>query len=280
MPKSFNCTEISKIFTGQPFDKLGVVVLLISLQYHCITPLAILMGSALMYLANLGVDPVHLSFVYGFNTKKYILPIPVIAVYIFLLYYAGSDLCRRFCTDIVQLLVSAEYFKKILKHIRKQSRSHLLEAMKMYRDIGILMNIGLESACFLLGQLMVVGYVGSMICGSVTIVGYQLLPPHIYWIAPTFTLFAWMLMVCGLPYATEIYRISQDMLREWKWRLANTVLMPSLSFKILHRKVRVLRPIFGRIWSFRKLDTETLTTYLASVAERTMNVIIYLKLIK
>ncbi|CAL8132902.1 unnamed protein product [Orchesella dallaii] len=220
--------EICKLKTGVKCDIIGIVVNILSLYFGLVGPFLLTGSGIVMCLTN----------------------------------GEGMRVC---CAAVVFIIAALQCTHCVLQRIQRISKANINRAIQEYNAFNVLHLAGSSEIWFITYITLGVGYAVVMISASATVMGFDLLPPQIYWFAPALTMVCVALLMTGLPYATACYSLSVDMLRSWR-RNNET--------KLFRKKLMALQLICFNFGAFRRLNREFMMIYIASIVESTMSLVL------
>ncbi|CAL8128695.1 unnamed protein product [Orchesella dallaii] len=156
-----------------------------------------------------------------------------------------------------------------LQTIREISKENFPRAMKTYKRFVVLQQQGESITSTIVFLLMGTGYAIIVIALSITVIGFNILPIYVYWVAPVGSGVLLVALLTGLTYATSCYTVSLSILWEWNCKIMS---------RGNRKEFKAMRPICFMFGSLKQLNNEAKTEYLTSIFDRTMDVIIFLSI--
>ncbi|CAL8132904.1 unnamed protein product [Orchesella dallaii] len=254
--------EIRKIKTGEKCDSTGVIANIMSLYFGFIPPVLTACGIIMCWVAEVNVDPLYLVFRYFSDSSDDYDSFFKGCIRIVFSHLCIQEGGRTLCFVLTYIIAACECTESTLEKIHHISTTDRIQAVKEYNTFYILHLAGSAEIGPLPFATLLVGYAVLMLSASATIMGYELLPPQIYWYAPVLTMVCLAVMLVGLPYSTGCYALSEDMLKSWK-RVNEK--------KWFRKRLRAMRPVCFYFGGFRELNIEFMMIYLESVFETTMS---------
>jgi len=136
---------------------------------------------------------------------------------------------------LILIIVACQCTLKCLEKIRIFGRENVFKAVKAYKVILHLK--GKMEIVFVPFFTLAVAYAVLMLSASATVMGFRLLPPQIYWIAPLITVVGNIVLRVPLPYASACYALSESIWKEW------TITKEAIGIKRFRKRLKAMRPI-------------------------------------
>ncbi|CAL8135020.1 unnamed protein product [Orchesella dallaii] len=257
--------EIVKAFKGKPYDKTGLLIIYL-VQYLSMIPILVL------FLIYMKVEPFYLG-------SRYLIPKDYQAIVetdlyrgisgiIFYIVYIDCTRTLRLAMTHVMLIVHLTF--TILQDI--QGKQKLETAIDEYRKIYSVHQKS-ESSSMLTAISMGFGYLGAVISGAVTCVGWTFMPGILYIIFPLTWLLINVIMRVSIPHSVEVHEMSKEKIRIWKFRVHFIV----RDRHYMKRLVKTLNPLSFRCSDIGSLCMESKKAYLTGILCDTTDLLLMCK---
>ncbi|CAL8128696.1 unnamed protein product [Orchesella dallaii] len=256
--------EVDKFIQRENSDTIGILLSMFALELVCICPLMAVCGIILSVYKEMDFDFAFYIWIYVIGTK----PGTLFNLYrIITVYQHISEIIWTGSYIIVIALGLGHCTVSALQTIREISKENFPRAMKNYKTYVFLQQPGRSITSTLAFLLMGTGYTIIIIVLSITVIGFNILPIYVYWVAPVGSVALLLILVLGLPYATSCYTESLSILQGWNCKIMS---------KGRRKELKAMRPICFMFGSLKQVNNEAKTEYLTSIFDRTMDLIIFL----
>lgn len=198
----------------EKYDTTGLL-----LMYMCfsLSQLPIL-STIILYFMKL--DPFFIASFYVFPTSSHYIcnhaVYSAITAFIFNIFL--MHVCQNLQTMLLLLIAITQITITGIKGLHKLSNRSFGRSTDLYRTLCITHGLH-DSIAPVIAVTMGIGYMIGVFTGAITIVGWNVLPIAVYVLFPLTWIISTITMLVALPYAAKSYELSQNLLREWKYRM-------------------------------------------------------------
>ncbi|CAL8129195.1 unnamed protein product [Orchesella dallaii] len=262
--------EIRKFLRKEAFEEAGIVLyLLILVVFSSFFTLP-------LFVVHLNLDPIHLGITALFPGEYYKWSQQVrilIKVIRYVCIWVGTQILGQSIRVVTVLPMGGlallqRVFRKTLNQvdlyqgaIQLFMQLHITFAL-MNSALKLIFTMYLSTAC-----------ITFIVCMVINIKGWGILPPFIYWMSPMLTMYVITCLLFVLGFAGDSYKMSVQMLSNWKRQLATTS-SSGLNRKVARRSLRMCRRIAMPVGNIGIIDRDIKTNYINNMLNFTIDALV------